>query len=50
MSNETLRALATIKPTTEEGAMRIKGIGAWTRQHTLSSFLEVIEDHLDSDE
>ena len=50
MSNDTLRALATIKPTTEEGAMRIKGIGAWTRQHTLRGFLEVIEDHVDAEE
>lgn len=48
MNNETLRALATIRPTTREGAARIKGIGAWTLSHTISAFLEVIQDHLDA--
>ena len=45
MNNETLRALATIKPTTVEGAARIKGIGAWTLSHTIHAFLEVIQEH-----
>ena len=47
MSNATLRALATLRPTTEEAACRIKGIGAWTRDHTLSSFLDIIRDYMD---
>ena len=47
MNNETLRALATIKPTTPEGAARIKGIGAWTLSHTIRAFLEVIREHED---
>lgn len=47
MNNETLRALATIKPTTIEGASRIKGIGPWTRQHTLRAFIELIQDYED---
>ena len=47
LSNATLRALATIRPTTEAGAMRIKGIGEWTRCHTLPAILEVIQDHLE---
>lgn len=48
MNNETLRALATIKPTTPEGAARIKGVGAWTLAHTIDAFLEVIQDHDDA--
>ena len=47
LSNATLRALASIRPTTEAGAMRIKGIGEWTRRHTLPAILEVIQDHLE---
>ncbi len=47
MTNLTLRAISSIRPTTEEGAMRIKGIGQWTRQHTLRDFLDVICDHLE---
>lgn len=49
LSNATLRALSTVRPTTEAGAMRIKGIGEWTRQHTLPAILEVIQDHVESD-
>lgn len=45
MSNATLRALATIKPTSAEAASRIKGIGAWTLTHTIRYFLGVISDH-----
>ena len=48
MNNETLRALASTKPTTREGASRIKGIGAWTLSHTIDAFLETIQDHLDA--
>lgn len=47
MNNDTLRALATVKPCTPEGAARIKGVGAWTLEHTIDAFLEVIQDHLD---
>ncbi len=47
LSNATLRALATVRPTTETGAMRIKGIGEWTRQHTLPAILEIIQDHVE---
>ena len=47
MSNATLRALATIKPTTPDAASRIKGIGAWTLAHTIRHFLGVITDHLE---
>ncbi len=45
MSNATLRELCALHPTTEEEAMNIKGIGTWTRQHTLRSFLDVIRNH-----
>ncbi len=45
MPNEVLRALATLKPTTVEGAMRIRGIGSRTRDHYLDSFLYEIQSH-----
>ncbi len=45
LSNESLRALATLKPTTKEGAMRIKGIGPYIRDHYLDSFLYEIQLH-----
>lgn len=48
MSTETLRALATAKPTTIEAASRLKGIGPWTRQHTLRAFVELIQDYEDA--
>ncbi len=44
MSNETLRTMARIKPLTSEAACRIKGIGPWTRDNILASFLELIAD------
>ena len=47
LPNSTLRALATIKPTTPDAASRIKGIGAWTLTHTIRHFLGVITDHLE---
>lgn len=50
MNNETMRALATIKPTTPEGAARIKGIGSWALTHTVPTFLEVIQDHEDAED
>lgn len=45
---ETLHLLATIKPTTIEGASRLKGIGPWTRQNTLRAFVELIQDYEDA--
>ncbi len=45
LNNETLRALATLKPTTREGAMRIKGMGPYVRDHYLDSFLYEIQSH-----
>ncbi len=47
MNNEALRALATLKPTTKEGAMRIRGIGSYIRDHYLDSFLYEIQSHED---
>lgn len=47
MSNETLRTVARIKPLTAEAACRIKGIGPWTRDNVLTSFLELIADFED---
>ena len=45
MHNETLRAMATVKPTTMEAAERIKGVGAWLRTHGLRAFVELILDY-----
>lgn len=45
MRTETLRALATLKPTTMEAASRLKGIGPWMQQHTLRAFVELIQDY-----
>ncbi len=45
MHNETLRALATVKPTTMEAAMRLKGVGPWLRAHGLRAFVELIQDY-----
>ena len=45
MHNETLRALATVKPTTMEAAMRLKGVGPWLRTHALRAFVELIQDY-----
>ncbi len=45
MNNEALKALATLKPTTREGAMRIRGIGSYIRDHFLDSFLYEIQSH-----
>lgn len=43
--NETLRALATIKPTTVEAAANIKGVGPWLRKTFLRAFVELIQDY-----
>lgn len=48
MNNETLRALATVKPTTMEAAERLKGVGPWLRSHGLRSFVELIRDYEES--
>ena len=45
MHNETLRALATVKPTTMEAAERLKGVGPWLRTHGLRAFVELIQDY-----
>ncbi len=45
MHNETLRALATVKPTTMEAAERLKGVGPWLRAHGLRAFVELIQDY-----
>ena len=45
LNTETLRALATIKPTTIEAASRLKGVGPWAKQHVLRAFVELIQDY-----
>ena len=45
MHNETLRALATVKPTTMDAAERLKGVGPWLRTHGLRAFVELIQDY-----
>lgn len=45
MHNETLRALATVKPTTPEAAANIKGVGPWLRKTFLRAFVELIQDY-----
>jgi len=40
--NKTLEALARIRPTTEEAALRIRGVGAVKAQRYLAPFLEAI--------
>ncbi len=45
MHNATLRALATVKPTTIEAASRLRGIGSRTRDSVLPAFLREIQDH-----
>ena len=48
MHNETLRALATLNPTTMEAASRIKGVGPWLRANHLRAFVELIRDYEES--
>lgn len=45
MHNETLRTLATVKPTTMEAASRLKGVGPWLRANHLRAFVELIQDY-----
>ncbi len=45
MSTETLRLLATHKPTTIEAATRLKGVGTWTKENTLPAFVDLICDY-----
>ena len=45
LNTDTMRAMATIKPTTLEGASRLKGIGPWTQRTTLRAFVELIRDY-----
>lgn len=45
LNTETMRAMATTKPTTMEAAARLKGIGPWTQRTTLPAFVELIRDY-----
>lgn len=45
LNTETMRAMATVKPTTIEAASRLKGVGPWTRQNVLRAFVELIQDY-----
>lgn len=45
LNTETMRAMATTKPTTMEAAARLKGIGPWTQRTTLRAFVELIQDY-----
>lgn len=47
MQTSTLRAMATVKPTTLEAAARLKGVGAHIRSHYLRAFVELIQDYMD---
>lgn len=47
MHNETLRAMATLKPTTMEAASTIKGVGPWLQKTFLRAFVELIQDYED---
>ena len=47
MHNESLRAMATVKPTTVEAASNIKGVGPWLRKTFLRAFVELIQDYED---
>ena len=46
MSNATLQQLATRKPTSEEDALDIKGIGPYTASRYLRHFIALIRDYL----
>lgn len=48
LNTDTLRALATVKPTTIEAASRLKGVGPWAKQHVLRAFVELIQDYEES--
>lgn len=45
MHTSALRALATVKPTTIEGAMRLKGITPRTNKRWLTVLLEIIQEY-----
>ncbi len=42
-SNDSLHALASLRPTTVQGALRIKGFGAWSCEHVLPALVAVIQ-------
>ena len=46
MHTETLEALATIKPTTVEAAMNIKGVGPFIAARYIRHFIELIRDYV----
>ncbi|HIX19049.1 MAG TPA: HRDC domain-containing protein, partial [Candidatus Akkermansia intestinigallinarum] len=43
LHTETLRELATLKPTTLEAASRLKGVGPYTARRYLRAFVELIQ-------
>lgn len=45
LRTETMRALATLKPTTMEAALRLKGVGPYVARRYLRSFVELIQDY-----
>lgn len=45
LHTETMRSLATLKPTTMEAASRLKGVGPFTARNYLRFFVEVIRDY-----
>lgn len=45
LHNETLKALATVKPTTMEGASAIKGIRINGKNRFIRAFIELIQDY-----
>ena len=45
LHNETLRALATVKPHSLDEAARLKGVGTYTRNRYLRYFVELIRDY-----
>ena len=45
LRTETLRELATSKPTTIEAASRLKGVGPYTARRYLRAFVELIRDY-----
>ena len=48
-SNASLHALASLRPTTIQGGMRIKGFGPWSCEHVLPAFIAVIQAHCEDE-
>ena len=47
--NASLHALVNLRPTTIQGALRIKGFGSWSCEHVLPAFISVIQAHCEDD-